>query len=68
MAVDDTIQQAIRAAVFQNRQGKAVADKLIKWFDEIQSGNERIDDRDAVYRRLDTLCAAVAVELAEDSE
>jgi len=69
MNVDPAIQAAIRDSVKQQGQEVALADKLIRWFDEVVSGNEDIDSEDAVYKRLDLLFRAVeTAEPQEDKE
>jgi len=69
MSVDPAIQAAIRKSVKEHGQEVALADKLIRWFDEVISGNEDIDDRDAVYKRLDILFTTVEpAEPKEDQE
>ena len=67
MNVDRAIQEAILQSVQESKQPDVVSDKLIKWLDEVVSGNESIDNEESVYRRLDNLCLAVEAE-AEDEE
>lgn len=66
MNVDKAIQDAISEAVRKHGQPAPLATKLIRWFDEVISGNEDIDDEDAVYKRLDILFDTV--EPAEPKE
>lgn len=69
MNVDKAIQEAITAAVQKHGQPPPLADKLVRWFDEVISGNEGIDDEDAVYKRLDILFKTVEpAEPKEDQE
>lgn len=69
MKVDKAIQEAITAAVRKHGQPAPLAEKLVRWFDEVISGNEEIDDEDAVYKRLDILFKTVeAAEPKEDQE
>ena len=42
-------------------QPDAVADKIIKWFENVSEGNESIDDKDDYRRRLDNLFSALNV-------
>lgn len=67
MNVDRAIQEAILQSVQESKQPDVVSDRLIKWLDEVVSGNESIDNEESVYRRLDNLCLAVEAE-AEDEE
>jgi hypothetical protein len=67
MNVDSAIQEAIYESVRQLQQPDAVSEKLIKWLDEVISGNESIDNEESVYRRLDNLCSAVVGEAGEDA-
>jgi hypothetical protein len=64
--VDHAIQEAIKHSVHHQGQPASVSDKLVKWLDEVISGNESIDNEDAVYRRLDNLCASIEVEFEEE--
>jgi hypothetical protein len=63
---EQEIKESINKAVQKNEQPEAVAEKLHKWFDEVVRGNEHIDNREAVYRRLDTICAAITVNLSDE--
>ena len=65
MNVDPAIQQAIQLAVHTHGQPAAVTDKLVKWLDEVISGNESIDNEEAVFRRLDNLCSSVKFDVEE---
>jgi hypothetical protein len=65
MNVDRAIQEAIQQSVRQLHQPDAVSEKLIKWLDEVISGNENIDNEESVYRRLDNLCTAVELEASQ---
>jgi hypothetical protein len=67
MNVDRAIQEAIQQAVKHHQQPDAVSEKLIKWLDEVISGNENIDNDESVYRRLDNLCTAVEAEAEDDA-
>jgi hypothetical protein len=62
MNVDFAIQEAIQQSVRQLQQPDTVSEKLIKWLDEVISGNENIDNEESVYRRLDNLCTAIEAE------
>lgn len=59
MSVDPAIQEAISESVRKHGQPTTLADKLVRWFDEVISGNEDIDDVEVVYKRLDILFRAV---------
>jgi hypothetical protein len=60
--VDERIKDSIREAVEMQNQPEAVADKIIKWFENVSEGNESIDDKDDYRRRLDNLFSALDVE------
>ncbi len=68
MSIDSSIEQSIRTAVEAEGQPAEVADKIVKWLSEIMSGNERVEDKEAAYRRLDGLCASVQVAVSDDQE
>lgn len=67
MTLDNSIKEAIDIAVEQHGQPQRLAEKLISWFAELTNGNESIDDKEAVYRRLEILFSAVELpEIEED--
>lgn len=67
MTLDQSIKEAIYNAVAERGQPLALADKLVKWFSELANGNERIEDKEAVYKRLEILFSAVELpEIEED--
>jgi hypothetical protein len=68
MHVDVAIQEAVRQAVAKKGQPEIIGDKLVKWLDEVISGNESMDSEESVYKRLDNLLAAVVGDAAEDDE
>ena len=59
--IDRRIKDSIREAVEMHDQPDAVADKIIKWFENVSEGNESIDDKDDYRRRLDNLFSALNV-------
>lgn len=67
MTLDNSIKEAIDNAVEQHGQPQRLAEKLISWFAELANGNESIDDKEAVCRRLEILFSAVELpEIEED--
>jgi len=59
--IDRRIKDSIREAVEMHDQPDAVADKIIKWSENVSEGNESIDDKDDYRRRLDNLFSALNV-------
>lgn len=55
MTLDPRIKDAITEAARELGQKKELTDKLIAWFEALADGNESLDDRDSVYRRLELL-------------
>lgn len=55
MTLDPRIKDAITEAARDLNQKKELTDKLIAWFEALADGNESLDDRDSVYRRLELL-------------
>ena len=55
MAVDPKIKEAIKEAVEENGQSKALAHRLVAWFDAIASGNEDTNDTQSANRHLELL-------------
>ena len=59
MSIDQTIEAAIKQAVSENGQDDLVAAKIISWFSELSSGNESIENRGEVERRISSLLNSV---------
>lgn len=55
MTTDLKIQEAIEAAVVEANQSQPLANKLVRWFEAIASGNENIRDTDSTDRHLELL-------------
>lgn len=55
MAMDERIREAITEAVKDYGQNEQLAERLIAWFEAAANGNERIQDQDSSFRRLDLL-------------
>lgn len=67
MTLDNSIKEAIDNAVEEHGQPQRLAEKLISWFSELANGNESIDDKEAVFRRLEILFSAVELpEIVEN--
>ena len=59
--IDDRIESAIRESVETYNQPEAVAEKIIKWFENVADGNESIEEKDDNHRRLESLFDAVEI-------
>lgn len=59
--IDERIQSAIRESVEMYDQPDAVAEKIIKWFENVADGNESIEEKDDYRRRLESLFDAVEI-------
>jgi hypothetical protein len=57
--IDPRIESAIQEAVEDHGQPKKVADRIIKWFEEVANGNESLEDKQDYKRRLDVIFDAV---------
>jgi hypothetical protein len=60
--LDVKISEAITEAARAHRQPPGLADKLIRWMDDLVRDAENLDDRDAVDRRLELLYSATETE------
>jgi len=60
--IDRRIKDSIREAVEMHEQPVAVADKIIKWFENVSEGNESLDVKDDYRRRLNNLFSALDVK------
>ena len=52
MAIDPRIREAIEVAVEEDGQDASLSRKLVAWFEELSSGNERIDDAERHLKLL----------------
>ena len=60
--MDPKIKEAIEEAVEENGQSKALARRLVAWFDAIASGNEAINDAQSANRHLELLYKETEME------
>lgn len=65
MSLDPNIEAAIKDAVQSEGQPAVVSGKLVKWLKEVVAGNERIDDKEATYQRIEGVCDAMKVDVEE---
>lgn len=63
--MDDRIKQCIQTAVSKEGQPDHVADKLIKWFENVANGNESISKESTYRRRVEGLYDSVNIEIEE---
>lgn len=63
--MDSRIKSSIRTAVEKEGQPERVAEKLIKWFENVANGNESIDDKTDYKRRVEGLYDTVEVSIEE---
>ena len=64
MAIDPRIREAIEVAVEEDGQDASLSRKLIAWFEELSSGNERIDDAEKHLKLLYDSTTLVGEEIA----
>ena len=64
MAIDPRIRKAIEIAVEEGGQDASLSRKLVAWFEELSSGNERIDDAEKHLKILYDSTTLVAQEVA----
>ncbi len=55
MKIDNNIIQTIKEKVEENNQPKEVSSILIKWLEEMDSGNENIDTNKAIETLIDKI-------------
>lgn len=65
---DTHLNTAIHKSVDSARQQPALADKLVAWFEALVAGNEALEDRENVQRRLESLLEATRTEEADLEE
>ena len=63
MAIDPRIREAIEIAVEESGQDASLSRKLVAWFEELSSGNERIDDAERHLKILYDSTTLVAQEV-----
>ena len=64
MAIDSRIREAIEVAVEEGGQDASLSRKLVAWFEELSSGNERIDDAERHLKLLYDSTTLVGEEFA----
>jgi len=62
-AVTSEIRDAIYEATEQHGQPESVAAKVVAWLGALTSGNEAIEDREAVRRHLELILGDVEVDI-----
>lgn len=62
------VNEAIKQAVKEYEQNDDLAKVIISWFSELSSGNESIDDNEAVYGRLELLLKKIEVDITQYME
>jgi hypothetical protein len=63
--MDSRIKSSIRTAVEEEGQPVQVAEKLIKWFENVANGNETLEEKSDYKRRVEGLYDAVEVTVEE---
>lgn len=59
MALDKKIAEAVRNAVTEEKQPKAVADRFIAWLEALSDGNESLGNVDTTNRFLNDLFESI---------
>ena len=65
--LDSKISEAITEATRAHRQPSGLAEKLIRWMDDLVRDPENLNDSDAVDRRLELLYSATETDHAGGS-
>ena len=68
MPLDARITQAINEAVEEAGQPKALARRLIAWFEAVTSGMEDINDQSVAARHLEVLFEGAVVQGDDEEE
>lgn len=59
MNLDPKIIEAVKSATKQEKQDKALADKVLAWMNNLTSGNEVVNDEQSALRHLEMLYDSV---------
>lgn len=62
MTFDPAISEAIKKAVYESGADEFLSQKIIAWVNAITSGNESINDKEEVFRHLDTIFESIDLE------
>lgn len=62
MSIDAIILMSIQGAVEKNGQTSSTAEKLIKWFEQVATSNESIEEKDVAFRHVEDICSSIAVD------
>jgi hypothetical protein len=68
MALADEVRIAIAEGVGNRKQPDAVSDLLVAWLDQLASGNESLEEPQAVAAKLELIFDALDVTLTDDWE
>lgn len=66
--LDKKIRHAIQGATKESGQGRELAQKIGAWMEALVKGNESLEDKDSVHRRIELLYESTQLnEHEEDS-
>lgn len=60
--IDPRIRTAIQESVRDHGQPDEVANRIIKWFEDVANGNESLEREEDYKRRLDVIFEAVETD------
>ena len=66
--IDTRIKSAIERAVTESGQPSTLATKIVAWFEGLSSGNESLEDRESLQRRIVLLYEGVRLDDDEDDD
>lgn len=62
VVIDTRIKSAIERAVAESGQPATLATKIVAWFEGLSSGNESLEDRESLQRRIVLLYEGVRLD------
>jgi hypothetical protein len=68
MAVPSELKSALHEAVRRHSQPDAVSSRLLALLEEVYSGNESLDDREAMRRHVESILESLAVPQEGEDE
>ena len=56
------VEEALRVQVEEAKRSTELANRLVKWFEDLAAGNETVEDMDRVRSRVSVIFDAISIE------
>ncbi len=65
--IDPRMRDAIKDATAKAGQNDSVASRLCSWLEKLLDGTEEIENRESVFRHLDSIYDAILIDTNSDN-